>query len=319
MEVKVNKGDNIWKIAKANKPPGVELQDFVQQIIAANTQLADADELQIGDVIQVPGVDIPTPKPRPVPPEERWRAREEATRAAMLRFRTPEQQMVGEEVEIELPRPRPEYVAQAMTMPSADDRHYFTMGDPGGLAWEGNINLASRSGKGGIRAKAMEWQGRHVLVPMTAAGGHEMGDYEALKAYLDSGDNYGVFDDEGAAIAYAQRLELGIGTPERDPDAYIDTNSPRFWEMFEGSGQARDANAEVRRGMMPDATPAERAATRTRAGGQVARKATAKATELYARRRGSRDPAGSSQLDVEMFRQKTEGWAAPTFQPTRPK
>lgn len=343
MDIRVQKGDNIWKIAKAKKPEGVALEDFVKQIIDANPQLADPDKLQIGDTITVPGVDVPLPRERPPPPEEVWRAREEATRNAMMNFKSSVPSSVGQEVDITLPRPRPEFFAQGQMLPSPDYRQYFTMGDPGGLVEEGNINLASRSRQGTIKAKALEWQGQMVIVPMTQAGGREMGDAEALKAFIDTGDNYGKFDDEGAAVAYAERLALGIGTPERDPDAYIDTNSPRFFELLAGEGQAHHDNmmawaAKEQGGLdepiQPLQSPEGRALARNRREGERIRRATAERTARYGRLEGSQaDPnaARPNSRQVKKLQQESVSmqdklkqmersrvFPEPSFQPTRP-
>lgn len=73
MEVRVKKGDNLWKIAKRFKPAGISTADYVQQIVDANG-IEDPDLIQPGEVFTLPGVEgPPTPTARPTPEQMQQR------------------------------------------------------------------------------------------------------------------------------------------------------------------------------------------------------------------------------------------------------
>lgn len=300
MEVKVSKGQSLWKIAKANKPEGVSTAEYVQQIIDAN-EFEDPDDLQIGDLVTLPGKeDVPSPRERPEPksatPKDsaprveldggsidalpgnevlgpagnafdretamlRAQSKEELARRAALhtarRFaegrgsgatksmfdeRNPE-----EILQSPLPPPRPAYVAQATALPSAADRHEYTVGDPGGLVEEGNINIAKRkrvdNGDGTfstVKSKSFEEDGIEILIPTMDPEGNDLTDDQAYALYQESGQHLGKFRSPEQATAYAERLSLGMSSPQHDPDAFIDLNSPRWNQVFqEGMYEAR--------------------------------------------------------------------------------
>lgn len=317
MQITVRKGDSIWKLAKANKPEGVALAEFVQQIIDAN-DLDDPDKIQIGQVIEVPGlIEPPTPRTRPpakleveadtgttegavveapalevkdprilqmterrdaLTAQTQARLREDASRRAALHTeRLLSQNMTkpiyargplsGEHMTAEafvpLPRPRPAQVAQAMRFPSDSDRARFTVGDPGGLVEEGNVDLTVRprvdNGDGTfstIRSKSFEADGVEVLIPTLGPDGTSLSDDEAYDRYTATGEHLGKFASTEAATAYAKRLSLAMGGPEagpgRDPDAFIDLGSPRWREVFvEGVNVARESNMQRRKTTKP--------------------------------------------------------------------
>lgn len=310
MEIRVRKGDSIWKIAKANKPEGVSTADFVRQLLDAN-ELDDPDKLQIGQVLNLPDTiqDVPTPPSR----EDaltRIRQREELTRRAYLDTSRAKDKI--QEVDIvPLPRIRPQYFGQAMQTPSAPDRGQFTVGDPGGLLEEGNTPLEE-----GLSAKIFNEDGVEIVIP-TRLNGQELSDAEAVKHYQETGQFLGKFSSPESATAYAERLSLGIGTPMRDPDAFIDTNSERYWEVFHAGADAFQNNVDARFPDSPSLTPERRAAAHDRYRGNLQRKLTARATESRQRLVGSaHDPNVDKAGNVRM-----PGWppGGPVFQPTKAK
>jgi hypothetical protein len=66
-QIRVNPGDNLWKIAKANPLPGVTITERIRQIAAASN-LSDPNAIKPGQVLIVPGgQETPTPRARPDP------------------------------------------------------------------------------------------------------------------------------------------------------------------------------------------------------------------------------------------------------------
>lgn len=405
MDVRVNKGDSIWKIAKARKPEGVSTAEFVQQILDAN-DLEDPDKIKPGQVLSVPGDEPPTPRPRPIeigpgtaetgtvkgaeaegviavqpataeemlaiastkeaiqrkatleslglelqsrfgdvnvtqnagPPlpeaqgerfhpvaaqEQELSVGQEVLGAAGIapskdQSRLPEEVMLDLDVlgltprrperpipprnpdYATLPQPRPAYVAQAAKLPSAPDRGSFTVGDPGGLIEEGNIDLGARkrveNGDGTfstVVSKSFEMDGLEILVPTLDPDGNSMTDDQAVQRYMETGEHLGKFDTPDAATAYAVRLsERQNPMIPRDPDHYIDLGSERWRDVF------------VR-------APAEAAAANRKRSfdAEVAKPRPARPKPVTTKR-------DTPQIDWMMDRVKaaTQG---PTFQPTR--
>lgn len=323
MDIRIKKGDSLWKIAKANKPEGVSTADFVQQLLDAN-ELDDPDKLQVGQILNLPDsiAEVPEPTTRATG-LDRIRQREELTRRAYL-DRSRAKDVIDEVDIVPLPRIRPQYFGQAVSMPSAPDRQDFTVGDPGGLLEEGNINLAKRphrdNGDGTfstIVSKSFEEDGVEVLIPTLGPNGEDLTDEQALQRYHETGEFLGKFSNPAAATAYAQRLSLGIGTPKRDPDAFIDTNSERFWEVFHARADAFQSNADARFPDSPSLTPERRARALDRALGNAKRKITAQVVESRQRLIGSaQDPNVDRAGNIRM-----QGWppGGPVFQPTKVK
>jgi hypothetical protein len=400
MDVRVSKNDSIWKIAKARKPEGVPIAEFVQQIIDLNN-LEDPDKLQIGQIIKVPGEDVPSPTTRagaqaeiaareaarqaafddpsrgldttaerraidsayadpsrksdfdsvrtatpdevvalvqngearrqkaqlenlsrdlgiqfnkgvktqrpippegerynPVPPQKRKLGLvDEVLDAAGIpagkdQARLPQEDVLDldvlgltpfrpppphrnllREYARSLPQPRPQYVSQAAKLPSAPDRGAFTVGDPGGLVEEGNIDL------GGVRvtnadgtisdAKAASFtddDGSEVLLPLADASGAEISGADAIGVYRETGRHLGKFETPDAATAYAKRLgEAQNPNIPRDPDHFIDLGSERWRDVFiRAPAEAAAANRQRSRDQeraAEDAAATRKAAT----------------------------------------------------------
>lgn len=139
-----------------------------------------------------------------------------------------------------LPVPRSQYVSKAAQLPSAPDRASFTVGDPGGLLEEGNIDLGARkrvdNGDGTfstVVSKSFEEDGFEVLIPTLDPDGNPLSDEEAVARYKETGEHLGKFDTPDSATAYAIRLsERQDPALPRDPDAYIDLGSERWRDVF---------------------------------------------------------------------------------------
>jgi len=137
-----------------------------------------------------------------------------------------------------LPSPKDVYRSQAMTLPSMGDRGNFTLGDPAGLLEEGNVDLSKRpripnpdGTYSSMLSKSFELLGKQVLIPTIGPEGELLKDEEAIDRFLDTGEHLGAFKSPEAATAYAQRLNLGLGGPTHDPDAFVDMSSPRWLEI----------------------------------------------------------------------------------------
>lgn len=400
MDLRVKKGDSIWKIAKAQKPEGVSTAEFVQQILDANN-LDDPDKLKIGQILVVPGNDVPIPSLRAdaigriadrdalrqeafndpsraevdrekevideaysdpsrrgdlIPQTEdevltiinngetRRRKDQLASLAAELKARygnvsgvaingpplppngevrqaranPPEEVMldldvlgltsrrVPREVPIvspeyaSLPVPRSQYVSQAAQLPSVPDRGAYTVGDPGGLIEEGNIDLGARkrvdNGDGTfstVVSKSFEEDGVEILVPTLDPDGNSLTDDQAVQRYHDTGEHLGKFDTPESATAYAIRLsERQNAMVPRDPDNYIDLGSERWRDVF------------VR-------APAEAAAANRK---RSFDRENPKAAPAKPRPTAYRQTPNVSPEVIEQFKTK---FAVPVFQPTK--
>lgn len=82
---------------------------------------------------------------------------------------------------------------------------------PGQIA-AGNINLNNRpvinnpdGSISTVRSITIEVDGKYYLIP-TAVGGKIVSDQDAIQHFKDTGENFGEFDSEAAADAYAQKL-----------------------------------------------------------------------------------------------------------------
>lgn len=139
-----------------------------------------------------------------------------------------------------LPVPRSQYVSQAAKLPSALDRGSFTVGDPGGLVEEGNIDLGARKQVDNddgtfstVVSKSFEMDGFEVLVPTLDPDGNPLSDQQAVDRFMETGEHLGKFDTPESATAYARRLsEAQNPNIPRDPDHYIDLGSERWRDVF---------------------------------------------------------------------------------------
>lgn len=213
-----------------------------------------------------------------------------------------------------LPKPRPAYVAQAATLPSYPGRASFTVGDPGGLLEEGNINLDERpvvdNGDGTystVKSASFEEDGIEVLVPTLDPTGRQMSDEEAYQRYRDTGEFLGKFDTPDSATAYAKRLSLRQNKllPSVNKD-FIDLNavaadgnsSHAAFLAARESGDTGVAYVTGARGVMAPNYPAD-------AGG--------------ARPDPSRRPVKRVPPNPQWLKQTLDAVRGPVFQPTKVK
>lgn len=116
-QIRVNPGDSLWKIAKANPVPGISVTERIRQIAAASG-VSDPSKIKPGQMLTVPGgkadaVPTPTmrPQPRaPIPGQGRGPDMRGAGRPA------PTARGPGREMPAAAPRPKPTFDALAGEM-----------------------------------------------------------------------------------------------------------------------------------------------------------------------------------------------------------
>lgn len=248
MEVKVSKGQSLWKIAKANKPEGVTTAEYVQQIIDANS-FDDPDELQIGDVVTLPGKeDVPSPRPRPDP------------KSAPAADSAPRQELDGGSIDA---LPRTEVLAPAG---SAFDRESAILHarQKEELARRASLHTARRlsegKGKGATKSMFDDRPGEVILdQPLPPPRPAYVAQATALPSAPDRheytfGDPGGLVEEGNINIAQRKRVDNGDGTfstvksksfeedgvevliPTMDPDGN-DLSDDDALKLYEETGQ----------------------------------------------------------------------------------